>query len=145
MTAASSEPTIQLAVDCTDPHALVRFWAPALDMEIEDHADQIEQLLAAGAVTEDDITEIDGRRAFVTAAACRRPGGPVPRLLFQRVPEDKTVKNRWHLDLHYPPEERDAQVERFEALGARRLWDASEGPHSWTTMADPEGNEFCVG
>lgn len=31
------------------------------------------------------------------------------------------------------------------ALGATRLWDGQQGPHSWVTLADPEGNEFCVG
>lgn len=140
-----SDPAIQIAVDCRDPHTLVRFWAAALDMEIEDHADQIASLLEAGVATAEDVTEVDGRLAWATAAACRRDGGPVPRLLFQQVPEDKTVKNRWHLDLHYPAGERDTQVARFEALGATRLWTASQGPHEWVTLADPEGNEFCVG
>lgn len=140
-----SDPSIQIAVDCDDPHALVRFWATALDMEIEDHSTQIDELLAAGHADASDVVEIDGRRAWAEAAACRRAGGPVPRLLFQKVPESKAVKNRWHLDLHYPPGDRDRHVERLEALGATRLWSASQGPHEWVTMADPEGNEFCVG
>lgn len=132
---------MQIAVDCADPHALVRFWAAALDLEIEDHHDQIGQLLAAAVATADDVVEIDGRRAWATAAACR---GRLGRLLFQQVPEPKTVKNRWHLDLHFGDGKRDAEVARLEALGARQLWTASQGPHEWITMADPEGNEFCV-
>jgi hypothetical protein len=31
------------------------------------------------------------------------------------------------------------------AIGATRLWDGRQGPHRWITLADPEGNEFCVG
>jgi len=49
-----------------------------------------------------------------------------------------------HLDLQYGREERDAQVERLQALGASRLYEGHQGPHSWITMHDPEGNEFCV-
>jgi hypothetical protein len=30
------------------------------------------------------------------------------------------------------------------ARGAQFLHRASQGPHSWVTLADPEGNEFCV-
>jgi hypothetical protein len=136
-------PTVQVAVDCRDPHALVRFWAEVLGLEIEDHSDQIAQLLAAGIATEADTIVLDGRRAWATAAACRHPDGALPRLLFQQVPEPKTVKNRWHLDVHVG-EGRDAEVERLCALGATRLWDGQQGPHSWVTLADPEGNEFCV-
>jgi hypothetical protein len=54
------------------------------------------------------------------------------------------VKDRIHLDLHFGEEQRDEQVERALALGATKLWEASQGPHSWVTLADPEGNEFCV-
>jgi hypothetical protein len=136
--------TIQIAVDCERPHDLVRFWSEALGLEVEDHSAQIEQLLAAGDATLDDTVERDGRRAWATAAACRDPLGSLPRLLFQQVPEPKIVKNRWHLDVHVEPERRDAEVQRLVALGATRLWDGRQGPHSWVTLADPEGNEFCV-
>ncbi|MEL0041615.1 MAG: VOC family protein [Ilumatobacter sp.] len=49
-----------------------------------------------------------------------------------------------HLDLQYGREERDAQVARLEELGATRAYEGHQGPHSWITMRDPEGNEFCV-
>ena len=139
-------PTIQIAIDCADPHPLARFWAAALHYELEDHHDQIEQLLAAGAITTDDTIEIDGRRAFAVAAACRHPQGSGPRLLFQHVPEPKTVKDRIHLDLHRHDgdDAREAEVARLIELGATRLWDGQQGPQRWVTMADPEGNEFCV-
>ena len=65
-------------------------------------------------------------------------------MYFQLVPEPKGSKNRLHLDLQFGPDERVAEVERLERLGATRLFEGSQGPHSWVTMADPEGNEFCV-
>ena len=65
-------------------------------------------------------------------------------LLFLRVPEAKTVKNRMHLCLR-PLTLRDDEVERLLGLGAsvvddRRLADGT----GWVVMGDPEGNEFCV-
>jgi hypothetical protein len=131
-------------VDCADPHALVRFWAAATGMVVEDHHDLVEQMVAAGFATDHETVEIDGRRAWSSAAACRDPHDRLPRLLFQEVPESKAVKNRWHLDLHVGADRRDAEVERLVASGATRLWDGRQGPHTWVTLADPEGNEFCV-
>jgi len=136
--------TIQVAIDCADPHALVRFWAAALDHEIEDHHDQVLEMLDAGWATREDTTEVDGRMAWRTAAACRSRDGRGPRLLFQHVPEPKTTKNRVHLDLHVGVERRDAEVERLLGLGATKLWHGRQGPQSWVTLADPEGNELCV-
>jgi hypothetical protein len=135
--------TVQIVVDCHDPHALNRFWAELMDYEIEDHHDLIEQLMTAGQVGEDDTIELDGRRAFATAAACGDPSGAGPRLLFQAVPEDKQVKNRVHLDVR-AGDDRDAVVARCIELGATKLWDGRQGPQTWVTLADIEGNEFCV-
>jgi hypothetical protein len=134
---------VQIAIDCHDPHALNRFWAEVMDYEAEDHHDQIEELVAGGIASLDDTLLIDGRRAWATAAACCDPSGVGPRLLFQRVPEDKTVKNRVHLDVR-SGDERDALVARCLELGATKLWDGQQGPHTWVTLSDPEGNEFCV-
>jgi hypothetical protein len=134
----------QIVVDAVDPHVLNRFWTEALGYEMEDHHDLVRQLLDAGQVTPDETIELDGRLAFKTAAASRDPEGVAPRLLFQTVPEPKTVKNRVHLDLHVGDERREAEVERLIGLGASRLWDGQQGPNRWVTMADPEGNEFCV-
>ena len=64
------------------------------------------------------------------------------RLLFYKVPDDKIVKNRLHLDLI--PDDRDAEVARLEGLGATRTDIGQTGEESWVVMADPEGNEFCV-
>jgi catechol 2,3-dioxygenase-like lactoylglutathione lyase family enzyme len=67
--------------------------------------------------------------------------GIVPDLLFLKVPDSKTVKNRLHLDLR--PLDQAAEVARLEALGARRV-DVGQGDVSWVVMADPDGNEFDV-
>jgi hypothetical protein len=64
-----------------------------------------------------------------------------PALVFVPVPEDKSVKNRVHLDL--APDDQAAEVARLESLGARRV-DVGQGDVTWVVMADPEGNEFCV-
>ena len=65
-----------------------------------------------------------------------------PGLLFLRVPELKSGKNRLHLDLR--PVDQAAEVARLERLGARRA-DVGQGPEvTWVVLADPDGNEFCV-
>lgn len=60
------------------------------------------------------------------------------------MPEPKTVKNRVHLDLHIGPQRRQEVVERLAGLGGTVLGEHDERGSSWVTMADPEGNEFCV-
>ncbi len=67
------------------------------------------------------------------------------RLLFIEVPEGKTVKNRLHLDLRPTDCTREQEVERLTGLGATVVGDHREpGGGGWVTLADPEGNEFCV-
>nr|BFF16215.1 hypothetical protein GCM10025699_75180 [Microbacterium flavescens] len=66
----------------------------------------------------------------------------LPGLLFVRVPEAKTLKNRLHLD--FRPDDQDAEVERLLALGATRSDVGQTSDVSWVVLADPEGNEFCV-
>jgi predicted enzyme related to lactoylglutathione lyase len=67
-----------------------------------------------------------------------------PTLLFVRVPEKKSVKNRLHLDLE-PDQSRDREVERVSALGATIVDDRRKpNGRGWVVMADPAGNEFCV-
>jgi hypothetical protein len=68
--------------------------------------------------------------------------GDGPTLLFIRVPEDKAVKNRLHLDLR--PADRDAEVARLESLGATRVDAGQTGDETWVLLADSEGNEFCI-
>jgi hypothetical protein len=143
----------KIVVDCQDPHQLAVFWADALGYVVEDHSTLIKSLVDAGHVTDADVTTVDGRPAWREAAAVRDPDAPHDpftgmgqggRVLFQLVPEAKTVKNRLHLDLHVGLDERAATVKRLEALGATRQYDGAGGGATWVTMTDPEGNEFCV-
>ena len=135
---------LQVTIDANDPHELVHFWAQALGYHEEHNDDFVRQMITAGNIGEDDVVEVRGNLQFRDGAACTDPEGLRPRLYFQLVPEAKAAKNRLHLDLQYGREERDAQVERLQALGASRLYEGHQGPHSWITMRDPEGNEFCV-
>lgn len=105
----------QVTVDAADPGALGRWWAAALEW----------------VVVNDDPEEFEIRPAPER----------VPGLLFVRVPETKTLKNRLHLDLR--PDDRDAAVDRLLRLGATRA-DVGQGEQSWIVLTDPEGNEFCI-
>ncbi|MCX5559905.1 VOC family protein [Streptomyces sp. NBC_00038] len=143
----------KLVIDSADPHAQADFWAGALGYEVEDNSALVERLLGAGAVPAELTVESHGRRAFRDLIAVRHPDDPYEeasgtglgrRLLFQRVPEPKTVKNRLHLDLHAGPERREAEVARLEGLGASVLRQVKEPGGEWVVMTDPEGNEFCV-
>ncbi|MCD5398355.1 MAG: VOC family protein [Dehalococcoidia bacterium] len=66
------------------------------------------------------------------------------RLMFLKVPEDKTVKNRVHLDLRPSDTSRYAEVDSLIGLGAQKVADFNEHSWTWTVLSDPEGNEFCV-
>jgi hypothetical protein len=106
----------QLVIDTVDPVALGSWWAAALGW----------------VVVNDDPEEYE-----IRPAPDRLPG-----LLFARVPEDKVVKNRLHIDLR-PDADQAGEVARLEALGATRV-DVGQGEQTWTVLADPDGNEFCV-
>ena len=103
--------------DCADAAPLARFWAAALGYD-------------------------PPRDATAEWALLVPPAETGPRLLFLKVPEPKTVKNRVHLDLTGPDHE--AEADRLVALGARRLRFVDKGDERWWIMADPEGNEFCL-
>ena len=65
-------------------------------------------------------------------------------ICFMPVTDPKTVKNRVHLDLTTSAADRDQEIDRLLALGARRADTGQAGAESWTVLADPEGNVFCV-
>lgn len=144
----------KLIIDTRDAPALADFWAAALEYEVEDPSPLIARLLGAGHIGEDAVAEHRGRRIFRGHAAIRHPEDPFDevsgighgrRLLFQDVPEDKTVKNRLHIDVHGAPGGLEELVARLESLGATRLHEVDKGPAGhWWVMRDPEGNEFCA-
>ncbi|GGW16924.1 hypothetical protein GCM10018980_10750 [Streptomyces capoamus] len=143
----------KLVIDAADPHTQADFWAAALHYTAEDNSALVERLLSAGALPGEATVEYHGRPAFRDLIAVRHPDDPYDpetgtglgrRLLFQRVPEPKTGKNRLHLDLHPGPERRAEEVARLRALGARVLREVKEPAGQWVLMADPEDNEFCV-
>jgi len=135
--------TFQVTFDAADPHALCEFWAAALHYEIEPTDEEfIRSMVEQGHATEAETAMVNGELRWRDATACSDPDGKGPRVYFQRVPEAKAGKNRVHLDLRSGG--RATEVKRLAALGASQLYDGQQGPLTWTTMADPEGNEFCV-
>jgi hypothetical protein len=116
----------EIVIDCHDPRRLAEFWCRVLDYQILDETDD-EVEINAHRVTREDFL-----------------AGPVlPSLLFIRVPEGKTVKNRIHLDVSPINVDQQAEVDRLIALGAQHV-DIGQGQQTWVVLADPEGNEFCV-
>jgi hypothetical protein len=136
--------TVQMTFDCADPHRMARFWAAAVGYEKEDHVAFVRELLDAGRIPEAATVVVDGGVQFADVSACRDPDGAGPRFFFQKVPEGKAGKNRLHLDLHMGADRQEAEVGRLEALGARKLWFSDDRGGPCWTMADIEGNEFCV-
>ena len=143
----------KLVIDANDPHGQADFWAAALHYTLEDHSGLIAGLLDAGAIPDALVVEHHDRRAWRDAAAVRHPDDPSDpnsgvglgrRLLFNRVPEPKSGKNRLHIDLHGPAGQRDSEVDRLGGLGATVVRHVAEPAGEWVVMADPEGNEFCV-
>ncbi|MGY1659775.1 VOC family protein [Geodermatophilus sp. SYSU D00705] len=136
---------VQVVVDSSDPHGLADWWAEALGWQVEAQDPAfIRRMVESGAANEADTTTHRGALVWRVGAAVNSPDPGRPRVLFQLVPEAKTVKNRVHLDLHVGPERRDAEVARLVEMGATELHRQSQGPFTWATLTDPEGNEFCV-
>jgi len=136
----------QVTFDAADPGALAGFWAEVLGYIVQPPPE--------GFASWDDWAREQRipQEAWNDNAAIVDPDGAGPRVFFQRVPEGKTAKNRVHLDVRSAPElEGDArrrrlrdERERLISLGARELHELEERGQFWITMADPEGNEFCL-
>jgi predicted enzyme related to lactoylglutathione lyase len=106
----------ELTMDCSDPHRVAAFWSEVLGYRV---TDEEHELVAIGD-----------------------PEGDSVALVFAKVPEPKTVKNRV-IDLNPLDRDQSEEVERILALGARHA-DVGQGKQRWVVLADPEGNEFCV-
>ena len=107
-----------IVVDAHDLPGLARFWTQALGWKI--------------------LSERE--REIVIGTDQNAPVG----MCFMPVTGTKTVKNRVHLDLTSSAKDRDQEIERLVTLGASRVDIGQTGTESWTVLADPEGNEFCV-
>lgn len=110
-----------IVVDCDDPRRLAAWWAELLGWRLT-HAGDDESVLEPAEGSPQD--------------------GVSPDMLFVKVPEGKAAKNRLHMDLR--PDDQAAEVARAESLGATRVDLGQPDDASWVTMADPEGNEFCI-
>jgi predicted enzyme related to lactoylglutathione lyase len=108
-----------VTVDARDAGALAAFWAEVLGWGV-------------------------GPEPSAVVAVIGGPARPrdTPGWLFLQVPEGKTAKNRMHVDLQ--ADDLDAETERLVGLGARVLHEKREWGAHWRSLADPEGNEFCV-
>jgi Glyoxalase-like domain len=119
-----------IVIDCAHPASVARFWAAALDgYDVAPYdAAELARLRANGIFDINDDPSVLVERA----------DGGGPRLIFQLVPEPKTVKNRVHLDML--ADDLAAEGQRLVDLGARQLADHD----GWRVFADIEDNEFCV-
>jgi predicted enzyme related to lactoylglutathione lyase len=107
-----------IVVDAHDLLRLAQFWAQALGWQI---------------LSEREREIVIGTDDNASVGIC-----------FMPVTERKVTKNRVHLDLTSGARDRDQEIDRLLALGARRVDIGQTGAESWTVLADPEGNEFCV-
>lgn len=140
--------SLQIVVDCINPHDLADWWAETMGWQVEAFDEAfIRSMVEKGHATDDETLVHKGVLVWAAGSAIT-PGpdaGPgQPRILFQTADAAKTTKNRIHWDVRLGGDEKETVRTRLEARGATFLWDASQGPHSWFTMADPEGNEFCI-
>lgn len=137
----------QVTQDSADPHTLADWWAETLGWEVEVSDEAfIRRMVAEGHASESDTKLHNGTLVWKVGTGIRHPEGleRAPRVLFQLVPEAKTVKNRMHFDVRIGADEVEAVVGKLVGRGARFLHEGRQGPSSWVTLADPEGNEFCV-
>jgi hypothetical protein len=116
--------------DCRHPGSQARFWAAALDgYRVAPYDDvEVQRLRAAGIDDPEDDPSV----------LVEPETGVRPRFWFTSVPEPRSAKNRLHVDLR--ADDRQAEVTRLVNLGATVLAVYDR----WTTLADPEGNEFCL-
>ena len=120
-----------VVVDCLDVAAQAEWWRETLGWQKVHEADD-EVVIVPAHVTEE----------LVRATPWEHVG---PGIVFVPVCEPKSVKNRLYIDLApHTSDDRDAELAELVDRGAAVV-DVGQGPDvSWTVIADPEGNEFCV-
>lgn len=126
----------EIVIDAHDLKKQAEFWCAVLGYKIIEDTDEVVEIGPQDMPdgwTDELIAEWKGRM---------RAAPPAPTIVFVSVPEDKTVKNRMHIDVS-PLGSQEEEVERLLGLGATRA-DIGQGDVRWQVMRDPEGNEFCV-
>ena len=119
-------------IDCHDIAAQARWWAQTLGWRIV-YEDEHEVAVIPTWLTEDQIADLDTWMQLSQG------------LVFVPVPEGKQVKNRLHIDLApHIDQDRDAEIAALIERGATRIDVGQHEDVTWTVLADPEGNEFCV-
>ncbi len=111
-----------ITFDCDNAQHVAEFWSEALGQPLDPEPAASPFFASLGRVDP-------------------RPG--ITAMMFIKVPEGKSTKNRVHVDL--AGDDRETEVERLIGLGATRVHDKDEWGVRWTTLTDPEGNEFCIG
>ncbi|MEM7323554.1 MAG: VOC family protein [Actinomycetota bacterium] len=110
---------VGVTLDCLDLDRVAGFWTSALGYREKLRDGDYALLVAPEAVT------------------------GLTGLTLQRVPEQKAVKNRMHLDVVV--DRVAVEVARLERLGAAVIArEVEPTPYETVVMVDPEGNEFCV-
>jgi hypothetical protein len=122
-----------VTVDCRDPQRLARFWLLALNY----------------VPATPDVTGSSGHGRTVGGdelgpTMIVDPEGVGPRIYFQRVPEPKAVKNRWHLDVLAGEEGIHEVLDLLLAADARMVRSSDDPDDVFIVLLDPEGNEFCL-
>jgi predicted enzyme related to lactoylglutathione lyase len=100
--------------DAKEPAPLARWWADQVGGEVADPYDGSFLLVSGGALT----------------------------MAFQQVDDPTPGKNRLHVDL--TADDLDAEVDRLVAAGAALVARRGDESFRWVTLADPDGNQFCV-
>ena len=109
-----------LTYDCANAMKLATFWSAVIDQPVDGDANE-----------------------FFATIGLRSEHPLQPAWMFIQVPEGKTAKNRLHID--FKTTDLAGEVARVVALGATKLGDFNEFGTTWTTLLDPEGNEFDIG
>jgi predicted enzyme related to lactoylglutathione lyase len=108
---------LAISFDAHNAAELAEFWAQALHRTVN-----------------------DGATADFASIAADTDSGLGPLLMFHKVPEGKTAKNRVHFDLEAA--EVLTEADRLTSLGAKQIRSLAENNNRWISFLDPEGNEF---
>ena len=117
-------------VESTDHKKLARWWGEALGWEVIFETDEESVLVPPWAL------ELSGKLDFHQVP---------PGMVFVPVEHEKAGKNRLHWDFApHTSDDRDAEIARLVELGATVIDVGQPADATWTVLADPDGNEFCV-